>query len=316
MGMKKVLIALGGNAIVGPGERGTLQEQFHNTDETMTELARLIKSGLIESFILTHGNGPQVGNIIFRSEYCTKILYPLSVDVCVSDSQGGMGYMIQQSLRNCLSREGLDATVATVITQVLVDPDDPAMKDPTKYIGPFMTEVEAKAKRDEDGWIVKEDPGRGWRRVIASPEPIQILELDAIRVLYEAGMMVIACGGGGIPVVWKGTDLHGVDGVIDKDLASALLANELGVETFIIVTGTDGIYTNFRKPGEQHHPRVSVSELLTLVAEGHFPAGSMGPKVKAAVKFLERGGKRVLITMPGKLAEALEGKAGTEILPD
>lgn len=314
MGMKKVLFALGGNAIVGPGERGTLEEQFQHTDETMTELAQLIKAGLIESFILTHGNGPQVGNIILRSEYCTKILYPLTVDTCVSDSQGGMGYMIQQSLRNCLNREGLDATVATVITQVLVDPNDPAMKNPTKYIGPFMTEEEARAKQEEDGWLVKEDPGRGWRRVIASPEPKQVMELDAIRALYEAGMLVIACGGGGIPVVRQGSDLKGVDGVIDKDLASALLANELGIETFVIMTGTDGIYTDFKKPGEKHHPRLAVSELMALAAQGHFPAGSMGPKVQAALKFLERGGKRVLITMPGKLAETLRGEAGSEVV--
>ncbi|MCB2153562.1 carbamate kinase [bacterium] len=314
--MKKLLIALGGNAIVGPGERGTLEEQFQHTDETMTELAQLIKEDMIESFILTHGNGPQVGNIITRSEYCTKILYPLTVDVCVSDSQGGMGYMIQQSLRNCLNRQGLDAPIATIVTQVLVDPDDPAMKNPTKYIGSFMTEEDAKKKHEEEGWIVKEDPGRGWRRVIASPEPKAIIELNSIRKLYDAGATVIACGGGGIPVVRKGTDLHGVDGVIDKDLASALLANELGIETFLIMTGADGIYTNYKKPDEKHHPKLYVSELLALVAEGHFPAGSMGPKVKAALKFIERGGKRVIITTPGNLAAALRGEAGSEILPD
>jgi carbamate kinase len=317
MTTKDALIALGGNAIIAPGQQGTLEEQYANTDKSMAEVVDLLEAGLVDRCVITHGNGPQVGNILLRSETAASVIFPLTVDVCVSDSAGGMGYMIQQCLDNCMRDRRVKRPVTTIITQVIVDADDPAMKDPRKYIGSFMTEEEAMTRSRERGWVVREDPGRGWRRVIASPDPGSIIELEPIRVLYDAGVVVIAAGGGGIPVV-KLADgrLHGVAAVIDKDLASGLLATQLHIPTFVIITGTDGIYTDFRKPGQKHYPRLTVSRLLDLQAQGHFPPGSMGPKVEAAIRFIRNGGERVIITEMGRLVAALNGEAGTWILPD
>ncbi|MEQ8820918.1 MAG: carbamate kinase [Sumerlaeia bacterium] len=314
---RDVLIALGGNAITVPGEEGNLQQQFAHTHSTMDEIASLVEDGVLDRFILTHGNGPQVGNVLLRSELASGVVYPLTLDVCVSDTQGGMGYMIQQVLQNCLMRRGLPSEVATVVTRVLVDREDEAFKNPTKYVGPWMTEEDAKAKAKERGWQVREDRGRGWRRVVPSPLPRQILEIEAIKRLYEAGMNVIAAGGGGIPVApLAGGGFSGVEGVIDKDLASALLANELGFHTLLIITGCDGIYTDFHEPNQKHYPVLTASQLETMAAQGHFPAGSMGPKVRAALNFLRGGGKRVLITELGKIRASLQGVGGSAVYPD
>ncbi len=311
-----ILIALGGNAITREGEEGTVEQQFRNTEQTMRELVRGIE-GRFQRVVLTHGNGPQVGNIVLRSELASSYIYPLPLDTCVSDSEGGMGYMFQQVLYNILHRKGMAERVVCVLTQVVVDRDDPAWRNPTKPIGKFYSEQEAQRLIAERGWQMREDAGRGWRRVVPSPQPREIIEIAAVRALLEDDFIVIAAGGGGIPVVRDEEGcLHGVEAVIDKDLASAMLASQLGIGTLVILTGVEKVAINYRKPDQRFLDQMTLSEARRYLAEGHFPPGSMGPKIQAAINFLGSGGDVVIITIPEKFTEALEGKTGTRILPD
>lgn len=311
---RKYVIALGGNAIQKAEQVGTISEQFANSSEACREIARIIADG--NTVALTHGNGPQVGNILRRVELSASEVYPLPLDTCVADSQGGMGYMLQQVMKNELERINQKNDVVTVITRCVVDTNDQAFKNPTKPIGSFLTEGVAKERRDRDGWNVVEDSGRGWRRVVPSPWPKEIIERGAIRALMDAGIIVIACGGGGVPVVRKNDgSVTGVEAVIDKDIASALLALEIGADMFVVLTGVERVKINFRKPDEKDLPTMTVAEAKKHLADKQFPAGSMGPKVQAAVYYLESGGKEVLITSTDKLHDALAGKTGTRIVP-
>lgn len=308
------VIAIGGNSITKAGQVGTIKEQFENATETADHVAEIIRRGW--EVVLTHGNGPQVGNVLMRVELAAPYVYTLPLDTCDSDTQGGMGYMLQQVLGNCLRKRGIVKPVATVITQVLVDEGDPAFQNPTKPIGPFFSQVEAERRKAERGWSIVEDVGRGWRRVVASPQPLEIIEEEAIRRCILSGIIVIACGGGGIPVVRNNGELHGVEAVIDKDRASALLAEKVVSDLMLISTGVEKVFLNYRKANEQAIDQLTVSEAERYLAEGQFPPGSMGPKIEAAINYLKRGGKRVIITTPEKLVEALEGKTGTHLVPD
>lgn len=308
------VIAIGGNSITKAGQVGTIKEQFENSAETAEQVAAIIARGW--DVVLTHGNGPQVGNVLMRVELAAPQVYTLPLDTCDSDTQGGMGYMLQQVLGNALQRRGINRPVATVITQVLVDENDPAFKNPTKPIGPFYSQAEAERRKLERGWDIVEDVGRGWRRVVPSPKPLELIEEEVIRRCIHSGIILIACGGGGIPVAHRDNQLYGVEAVIDKDRASALLAEKMGADLFLISTGVEKVSLNYRKPNEQPIDFMTVSEAQKHLTEGQFPPGSMGPKIESAVSYLKHGGKRVIITSPEKLAAALDGKSGTHILPD
>ncbi|MBC2698060.1 MAG: carbamate kinase [ANME-2 cluster archaeon] len=308
--MSLIVAALGGNAIIRPGQKGTIQEQFDNTFESMGHIAHLVRAG--HRVVLTHGNGPQVGFIMVQVEAARgKAPYmPLNVDV--AQSQGSMGYMIAQSLINQLKDHHLDIRVAPVVTQVLVDPDDPAFEHPTKPVGPFYSRVEAD-EFERCGHIVVEDSGRGWRRVVASPVPVDIVEAEVIRELVADGVIVVACGGGGIPVVEEDGDLKGVDAVIDKDLASSLLAAVIGADVVMFLTTVDKVSLNYNTPGQVELDRLTVEEARVYLAEGQFPPGSMGPKIQAAVEFVEQGGERAVVCRSEGVVEALEGRGGTVV---
>lgn len=310
-GVKRVLITLGGNAILPVRGTGTFEEQCAVTRATMQPIACLIRDGA--EVVLSHGNGPIVGNILIRNEAARDQIPPMPLDVCGADSQGGIGYMMQQSLQNELRRVGLaDRAVVTIVTQVVVDERDPAFRRPTKPIGPFYTEDRARLLAKEKGWTIVEDAGRGYRRVVPSPKPLEVVEIAAIRQIVEDGGVAIAAGGGGIPVSrqWDGS-LHGVEAVIDKDLASSLLARLLGCQTLVIVTGVDRVALRYGKPDQRELERATPDELEGWMEEGHFPPGSMGPKIQAAIEFVRGGGRDVVITSPERLTDALEGKTGT-----
>jgi carbamate kinase len=307
-----ILITLGGNAILPARGTGTFDEQCAITRLTMQPIAALVEQGV--RVVLSHGNGPIVGNILIRNEAARDQIPPMPLDVCGADSQGGIGYMMQQALDNELKRLGIQRPVTTIVTQVVVDERDPAFRRPTKPIGPFYPQERARILAKEKGWTVTEDAGRGWRRVVASPKPLEVVEIAAIRKLVEDGAIVIAAGGGGIPVSrqWDGT-LHGVEAVIDKDLASSLLARLLGCEMLCIITGVDRVALHYGKPEQRDLACATAEELSEYAAAGHFPAGSMGPKVQAAIEFVRGGGREVVITSPSKLMEALEGATGTRV---
>jgi len=309
---KRVLITLGGNAILPSRGTGTFEEQCAITRLTMQPIAELVRDGI--EVVLSHGNGPIVGNILIRNEAARDQIPPMPLDVCGADSQGGIGYMMQQSLQNEFHRCGVDRTVVTVVTQIVVDERDPAFRRPTKPIGPFYPEERARLLAKEKGWTIVEDAGRGYRRVVPSPRPLEVIEIEAIRGLVDDGIIVIAGGGGGIPVSrqWDGA-LHGVEAVIDKDLASSLLARLLGCDTLVIVTGVDRVSVHFGKPEQRDLDVVTVEDLEKFQTEGHFPAGNMGPKVQAAIEFIRGGGQEVIITSPEKAREALEGTTGTRV---
>lgn len=310
---KRVVVALGGNAIQKPEQVGTIEEQFISSGEACAELVKIVQAG--HELVVTHGNGPQVGRILRRVELASKEVYPLPLDVCVADSQGGMGFMLQEQLNNEAIKVGEEIQAATVITRCVVDKEDPAFKKPTKPIGSFMTEAEALERKNQDGWDVMEDAGRGWRRVVASPWPKRILERNIIKRLVGGGFIVIACGGGGIPVVQRENGrYYGVEAVIDKDIASALLALELNADILIILTGVDRVKVNYRKPDEKSIDRMTSDEAKQYLAEGQFPPGSMGPKIQAAIYYLESGGSEVLITDFPKLIPAMRGETGTRII--
>jgi carbamate kinase len=309
---KAALIAVGGNSLIRAGEKGTIAEQLANTRRTAAAIVGLIRDGY--HLVVTHGNGPQVGAALLRSERASDQVYSHSLDVCDASTQGEIGYLLQQSINNQLSAAGLRVPVVTVLTQVVVSRDDPAMRHPTKPIGPFYSRADAEERKRLLGWEIIEDAARGYRRVVPSPEPIDIVELEVIRLLLDQGVLVIAVGGGGIPVVQSNGTLEGIEAVIDKDRASALLASELGVDVFVISTDADRVYLDYKKPTQRALRRVSADELEAHYRAGQFPPGNMGPKVESALRFLRNGGKEVVITSYEHLSEAVEGDAGTHIV--
>jgi len=314
LGNKASLVAMGGNSLLDPN-RPTVRSQFEVTARAVAPIARLIAAG--HRLVLTHGNGPQVGFMLLRSELTRDALHEVPLDSLVANSQGSIGYMIQHELRGALALLGSAAQVATLVTEVEVDAADPAFVKPTKPVGKFYDLEHADALRREHAWTLVEDSGRGYRRVVPSPVPKRILELASIRMMVQDGMTVIACGGGGIPVA-KSSDgrLRGIEAVIDKDRASALLAVDLGVDRLFITTGVDVIYVDFQSPDRKALHEVRAAELRAYYAAGQFPAGSMGPKVEAALYFLDHGGKECVICTPESLLEAFAGRAGTRIVAD
>ncbi len=309
---KVIVIALGGNALISEGQRGTIAEQFESVRKSLDGIIYCIKRGY--GVVITHGNGPQVGNMLLMVEASRNQVPEHTLGVCVADTEGTIGYMIQQSLTNRLRKEGVDKCVVTVLTQVVVDKNDKAFSNPTKPIGPFFTKEEAERFHREKGWHVVEDSHRGYRRVVPSPKPLKIVEERAIKSLLEAGDIVIAAGGGGIPVVMKEDgDLEGVDVVIDKDLASSVLARDIKSDYLIMLTGVEHVFLNFKQPNERVLNTLTVKEAQRYLKEGHFPEGSMGPKVQAAINFLTWGGESVIITSIDKVKDALEGFTGTKI---
>lgn len=310
-GRGDLLVALGGNALSPARGTGTIDEQIGITRRTVRTLARLALPGV--RLVITHGNGPVVGNILLRNEAAAGQVAPMPLDVCGADSQGGLGYMIQQALENELFLAARHRPVVTLVSQVRVDPRDPAFDKPEKPIGPFYSEARA-AELKAQGWQMVEDSGRGWRRVVPSPQPVEIVEEQAIRTLRDAGFIVIAIGGGGVPVVRRddGT-LEGVEAVIDKDRASAVLARDLRIPTLVIVTGVEKVCVNFGRPDQRALAAMTLAEARRYFADGEFGAGSMGPKIEAACDFLDAGGQEVIICSPESLSDALEGNAGTRI---
>jgi len=308
-----VLVAMGGNSLLDPAHEPTVDNQFGETAKAVVPIADLLTRGV--RLVLTHGNGPQVGFMLLRSEAARSVVHTVPLDSLVADSQGAIGYMIQLQLREELRRRGQERQVVSLVTEVEVDPHDRAFTEPTKPVGKFYTEEEAEHLRQKHGWLMVEDAHRGHRRVVSSPSPVRIVEMGAVRALLDRGITTICCGGGGIPVMRdEDGHLHGIEAVIDKDRVSALLALELGVERMFVTTGTDAIYVDYRRPSQRALADVRASELARYAALGHFPPGSMGPKVEAAIHFLERGGKEVVICTPDHLGLAFEGKAGTRIL--
>ncbi len=311
---KRIIISLGGNALIRPGERGEIEEQFGNARRAVEFIARSSLSGV--SVIITHGNGPVVGNILIRNEAARDVIPAMPLYICDADSEGGIGFMIQQSLYNQFRKAGVVKHAVTVVTQAVVDKDDPAFEKPEKPIGPYYTREEAGEISARRAVRMMEDSGRGYRMVVPSPRPLRIVEAPVIRMLSEAGVIVIAAGGGGIPVVEEeGGALRPVNAVIDKDFATSLLGLEAGSEALVNLTQIDMAYLNFNRPGQRGIREMDVKEAKGHLSAGEFAPGSMGPKVQAAIEFLERGGKEALITTAELLAEALEGRAGTRIYP-
>jgi len=308
------VVAIGGNSLIKDKDHQTVPDQFATARETCIHIADMIEQGW--EVVITHGNGPQVGFILMRSELASHVLHTVPLDSCGADTQGAIGYMIQQSLGNEFRKRGIQKPVVTVVTQVVVDKDDPAFENPTKPIGPFYDEARAKRCREEEGWHIMEDAGRGWRRVVPSPIPMRIVEQEAIKALIGLGFVVIGVGGGGIPVVEVDGYLRGVEAVIDKDYASGLLATGIRADLFLISTAVEKVALNYGKPNQVDLDRMTLAEAREYLAQGHFPRGSMGPKIEAVIKFLVEGGKEALITSPENLARALRGETGTRITPN
>lgn len=311
---KLAVVAVGGNALVREKGKETLPEQYAAACLTMPHVVAMIESGW--NVIVTHGNGPQVGFILRRSELSAHELHTIPLDYCGSNTQGSIGYMFQTALNNEFARHAMPNQAVTVVTQTLVDPNDPAFTNPTKPIGSFMSEAVAKKHCEEDGWVVVEDAGRGWRRVVPSPIPQRIVEAAAIRNLIDAGFTVVGVGGGGIPVLEDPDGaLHGVEAVIDKDFGSALLATMINADLFIISTAVAQVAINFNKPNQQWLSRMTIAEAEAYIAQGHFAKGSMLPKIQASLQYLRNGGKQALITDPANIGRALNGETGTWIVP-
>jgi carbamate kinase len=307
---RRAVVALGGNAITRPGDDGSVEQDYANLERSLEGVVELLERGY--ELVLTHGNGPQIGNQMIRVELARDEAPDLPLDVMGADLQGGLGYMIERVLRSKLRQRGLAHRVCCLLTMVEVAADDPAFRDPTKFVGPFYEESEVAELARTRGWIVKEDRGRGWRRVVPSPDPIDVIERHEILALLEAGTVVIGCGGGGIPVTRDATgDLRGVEGVIDKDLASTVLALALGAPELFVLTGIERVQLHYGTPRATPLNIVSAAEARRHLADGQFPAGSMGPKIEAACRFIEGGGSRCLVTDTFKLHEALEGETGT-----
>ncbi len=310
---KRVVVALGGNAILRHQERGTAGEQFENVRRTCRIIADLVRDG--HSVAVTHGNGPQVGDILLKNELAKDTLPPMPLDVCGAESQGMIGYMLQQSMDVALRAAQLDVPVATVLSQTLVDRDDPAFEDPTKPIGPYYTAMHARTLEAEMCWTMVQEPGRGYRRVVPSPHPSAILESRAISTLFERGVIVIACGGGGIPVVADadGT-LRGVEAVVDKDHTAALLARLVSADDLLILTDVEKVALNYGTPRQQDLDGMTRAEARRYLEEGQFPPGTMGPKVESCIRFLDSGGRRAIVTSLERARDALAGQAGTTIV--
>jgi carbamate kinase len=307
-----IVIALGGNALLQRGQKGSFDDQYQNVKGTVAKVADLIERG--HKIVLTHGNGPQVGATLLRHEAAKSIVPPFPLDACGAETQGFIGYMIQQALRNELKSRGIDKFIVTVITRVIVDKHDSAFQNPTKPIGPFYTKEEAARVREQKPeLVIKEDAGRGYRRVVPSPDPKIIAERFAIRALVDAGFVVVACGGGGIPIIEESGKAVGVEAVIDKDLAGQRLATLIGAHIFVVLTDVDGAYVNYGKPNQELIREITTGKLRNYAKEGQFKEGSMAPKVEAAIRFVESGGERAVIAALGDLIEALDGKAGTQI---
>lgn len=314
--MKKIaVVALGGNALIRGNEAGTIQQQEKNTYNTLVNLAELLKKDY--NIVITHGNGPQVGNILLRNEagYNQYKIPKMPLDICVADSQGGIGYMIERQMKNILTEHKIRRNVITVVTEVLVDINDPAFKEPTKPVGAFFLKEEAELLARANNWVIKEDPRkRGWRRVVASPRPLEIVNKRIIRDLVKKGAIVIAAGGGGVPVYRdKKKHLQGIEAVIDKDLASSLLANEIVADAFFILTDVKNAYINFNKPGQKALETITAAEAKQYLMQGEFSRGSMGPKVEAAIEYVEHGGKETIITESSALSDK---DAGTRIVKE
>ena len=310
---KIAVVAIGGNALIVDKNHKTIPDQFDAIKETMRNIADMIEDGW--DVVITHGNGPQVGFIMRRAELSIHELHPVPMDYCGADTQGAIGYMAQKALHNEFKKRGMDKQAVTVVTQVQVDTDDPAFENPSKPVGSFLDEVTAK-ERMTQGQTFIEDAGRGWRRVVPSPIPRNIVEVDAIKKLIDSGFIVVGVGGGGIPVIEKEDgELRGVEAVIDKDFASGLLANLINADLLLISTAVEKVAINFGKPEQQWIDRMTVAEAEDYIAEGHFAPGSMLPKVQAIVKFLKAGGKQALITDPPNIQRALNGETGTWIVP-
>lgn len=314
MGKKpSIVIALGGNAISRPGKRSTITDQFYATNESMQHVAELVANGY-ERILVTHGNGPQVGAAILRSEIAQKSVYTHPMDVSVADTQGSMGYMIQQVLINCLRERGIKKPAATVITQVVVDVNDPAFDHPTKPVGMFYTEAEARELMVGRGWDMREDAGRGWRRVVPSPRPIHVLERDMIKDLFDKGLIVIAGGGGGVPVgLNRFQKYYGLEAVVDKDLTSALLAAEVEADILMILTAVEHVYLDYRGPHQRIIRTSTPQEMRHHLDNSEFADGSMRPKIEACLEFLDRGGREAIITSIPSCLQALRNKTGTHI---
>jgi carbamate kinase len=313
MPIQTAVIAIGGNSLIPDNSRRDMRYQWDAVRETCGHIACMVKEGW--RVVITHGNGPQVGYILRRAELAAHEVHTVPLDIIGADTQGSIGYMVQQALRNSLRSMGVAQDVISLVTQTLVAKDDPAFNKPSKPIGGFLTEEEAR-RFEAEGWNVIEDSGRGWRRMVASPQPLEIVELDAIKMALRNDYVVVAVGGGGIPVVRneKG-ELRGVFAVIDKDRASSLLATGIGADLFMISTGVEKVAINFNKPDQQTLDRVTLKQARQYMQEGHFGAGSMLPKVEAVVKFLERGGPQALITDPQNIERALRGETGTRFVP-
>jgi carbamate kinase len=311
--MKTIVIAIGGNSLIKDDEHRSVADQYAAVVETARHIADLVEGGF--RVIITHGNGPQVGFILMRSEYSRGILHEVPLDSIGADTQGAIGYQIQQAMQNEFRRRNRKQAVATIVTQTLVDKNDPAFQKPSKPIGQFYKKEEAEDRMRVEKWMMVEDAGRGWRRVVPSPKPIRIIEADVIRHMVDAGYVVIAAGGGGIPVIQdeKG-NLHGTAAVIDKDLASAVLAKEIGADLLVISTAVEKVCLNFGKSNQRTLDRMTIAEAKQYLGEDHFKPGSMLPKVQACIRFIEEGGSEALITCPEALAAALAGKSGTRVV--
>ena len=308
------IVAVGGNALIKDNQHKTVQDQYAAAVDTMAHIADMIAEGW--NVVVTHGNGPQVGFILRRSELSAHELHEVPLDYCGADTQGSIGYMFQQALYNEFVRRKMQKSAVTVVTQTIVDRNDPAFQNPTKPIGSFMDEEQAKMRMEKDGWTVVEDAGRGWRRVVPSPIPLRIVEADAINALIDKGFVVIGVGGGGIPVIETPEgNLVGVEAVIDKDFGAAILASMLKADLFLISTAVEKVAINFNKPNQQWLDQMTAAEARLYIAEGHFAKGSMLPKIQAILKYIDNGGKKALITDPAHIKDALNGKTGTWILP-
>ena len=310
---KVAVVAVGGNSLIKDKKHQSVPDQFAAVYETSNHIADMIELGY--NVVITHGNGPQVGFILLRSEMARDTLHTVPLDSCGADTQGAIGYQFQMALGNEFKKRGIEKKAATVVTQVVVSGDDPAFKNPTKPIGSFYSKEEAEERKEKEGWDIVEDSGRGWRRVVPSPLPQEIIEEDAIKTLIESGFVVIAVGGGGIPVVRNEEGkLKGVAAVIDKDYASALLASNIKADVFVISTAVEKACLNFGTPEEKPIDKATKEEIERYIEEGHFKPGSMLPKMKAVVSFLEKGGEKAIVTCPEKIKDALLGKTGTHIV--
>ena len=308
------VVAVGGNALIKDKAHQTVQDQYEAAVETMGHIVGMIEMGW--DVVVTHGNGPQVGFILRRSELASHELHEVPLDYCGADTQGAIGYMFQQILHNQFLAKSMDKNAVTVVTQTIVDREDPAFKNPTKPIGSFMEEAQAREKIKTEGWTMVEDDGRGWRRAVPSPIPQRIVEVDAIQSLIRAGFVVVAVGGGGIPVIeTPDGNLVGVEAVIDKDFGSSILASMIDADLFLISTAVEKVAINFNKPDQKWLDKLTTSEAKQYIEEGHFAKGSMLPKIQAILKFMELGGRQALITDPEHIMEALQGKTGTWIVP-